>query len=60
MKSPNTVVGERFKPTKPRGLVSIPRMQGGGSATELGGIMEVAMLGFDLGWGIMPTMLCWF
>ena len=38
--------GGRFWATK--GLVE--GMQGDDSTTELGGIMEVAMLGFDLGW----------
>ena len=27
---------------------SVPKMQGDSSTTKLGGIMEVAMLGFDL------------
>ena len=31
-----------------KGLV--PNMQGNGSTTERGGIMEVAMLDFDLDW----------
>ena len=37
-----------FKPTNPRGLVSTPKMQGGGSTTKLSGIMKLAMLGFDM------------
>ena len=28
----------------------VPKMQGDGSSTEPGGIMEVTMLGFDLAW----------
>ena len=32
------------------GTTCIPRMQGDGSTTEPGGIMEVAMLGFGLAW----------
>jgi hypothetical protein len=44
----NIVVEQGERPTKPRGFVS--GMQGDGSTTELGGIMEVAMLGFDLAW----------
>ena len=46
---------KRLKPTKPRGLVlgskgSIPKMQRDNSTIEPGGIMEVAMLRFDLAW----------
>ena len=37
-----------FKPTKPRG--SSTKMQGDGPTTQLGGIMEVAMFGFDVAW----------
>ena len=39
---------------------SVPRMQGNGSTTELGGIMEVTMLGFDLAWVQYLSILCWF
>jgi hypothetical protein len=47
--------GNNFKPTKPRGHLwakrgSVPTMQGDGSTSELGGIMEVTMLGFDPAW----------
>ena len=47
--------GGCFKPTKPRGRLCVARglihkMQGDGSTTKPGGIMVVAMLGFDLAW----------
>ena len=44
-----TFGGGGVKPTKPRG--SIMGMQGNdGSITELGGMMKVAMLDFDIAW----------
>jgi hypothetical protein len=46
-------VGGWLKPTKPRGLVVGNKgigMQGAGSTSDQGGIVEVVMLGFDLAW----------
>ena len=36
----------------------VPRMQGGGSTIEPGGILEVAMLGFDIA-GSNTQLCCW-
>ena len=46
--SSHFIGGGGYKPTKPRG--SVPEIQGDNCTTEPDGIMEVAMLGFDLGW----------
>jgi hypothetical protein len=39
---------------------AVPKIQGDGSTTKPNGIMNVAILDFDLAWVLYPIMLCWF